>query len=97
MPRISNKSCWLFKKILKIKRERIYVYLELIHALQQKPTQHWKVIINQSKQERRKRKEEGSACESKELIIPERDSVQGASRTHTKENEGKTLRETLQL
>lgn len=74
------------------------VYLQLVLAVvPQKPTQHWKVIINQSKQERRKRKEEGSACESKELIIPERDSVQGASRTHTKENEGKTLRETLQL
>ena len=58
------------------------VYLWLVFAVvPQKPTQHCKAIINPSKQECKKRKEEESVHESKELIIPKTESIQGASST----------------
>ena len=40
-----------------LKRERIYVYLRLIHVIvQQKPTQHCKAIILQFKKKKRERR-----------------------------------------
>ena len=48
----------------RLKREGIYVYLQLIHvAVQQKLTQHWKAIILQLRKKGRKGGREGGRQE----------------------------------